>query len=104
MSPITTLLPAACAPVAASDANSSHGMVRVPIVFFILSASLVFCRGGKLESRGAGSNWPFVAVFCGIRPARGQAAGLGPDLTPNAVIRIASPDRTAPAQNVAVGP
>src|SRR6202022_1209059 len=66
MSPITTLLPAACAPVAASDANSSHGMVRVPIVFFILSASLVFCGGGKLESRGVGSNWPFVAVFCGI--------------------------------------
>ncbi|MGZ3352123.1 MAG: hypothetical protein ACXU89_24630, partial [Xanthobacteraceae bacterium] len=42
ISPITTLFPAACAAVALSDANSSHGIVRSPIVFFIWGVSLPF--------------------------------------------------------------
>jgi ABC-type spermidine/putrescine transport system permease subunit I len=36
MSPITTLFEAACALVAASEANSSHGKVRVAM-FFVIS-------------------------------------------------------------------
>jgi len=57
MSPITTLSPAARAAVALSDANSSHGIVRSPIDFFIFSVSLPFgsAEGGKLESCRVGS-------------------------------------------------
>jgi hypothetical protein len=61
MSPITTLFGAACAAVAVSDANNSHGIVRSTIEFFILNVS------GKLKSGKAGSNWPFVAIFAVAR-------------------------------------
>src|SRR5260370_8564728 len=36
--------------------------------------------------------------------ARRQLAGLSPALMPNAMTRMASPEKTAPAENVAVGP
>jgi hypothetical protein len=69
MSPITTLFGAACAAVAVSDANNSHGIVRSAIEFFILHVSLIFGSfgGGKLKSGKAGSNWPFVAILAVAR-------------------------------------
>src|ERR1700753_3793022 len=51
MSPITTLLPAACAPVVAIDANSSHGNARSAIVFFIMSVPLVVPSTSGAEIR-----------------------------------------------------
>src|SRR5665213_2746642 len=42
MSPITTLLSAACAAVVAIDASSSHGIARITIDLFIGGVSLFF--------------------------------------------------------------
>jgi hypothetical protein len=74
MSPITTLLPAACAAVAPSDANSSQGMVRSPIDFFMGAFPCLFDLPvrqlrklpGRVHSPFVGSDGEVDALSLGI--------------------------------------